>query len=228
MLSYKEYLEILEALSNEVFLKDKDIEDLDTKIGRNKNKIRIDLVDMVSKIHDNYMDFYLDVEKKLVKLIKPLIYKDKKAKLFTGLKPFESVIDKSIKRKKGYGELNDLVRGAVLFDTKELADEFVKKLMRKYSDIVVGYEEKTKGKDTEYGYYGSHHLDLNLDGLIVELQVMTRKLWNYKVEGHKIYAKTRSKEGGATEQDKKESKKIFRLANENIEWKEIDLFDDLC
>lgn len=117
------------------------------------------------------------------------------------------------------------MRGAVLFDTKEQADEFVKKFIRQNKDKVIGYEEKLKGQDTIYGYYGSHHIDLNIDGLVVELQIMTRKLWNYKKEAHLIYTKTRSGDG-PTEKDKKESKKIFALANESLEWKEVDIFEN--
>jgi len=98
MFSYKEFF-LLEKLQNEVFIGDKEIEKLETELNSGK-KDKSDLSDLVNKIHDNYSGFYDKVEKKLISMIKHLIYKDKKVKLYTNKKPIESIIDKAKLREK--------------------------------------------------------------------------------------------------------------------------------
>lgn len=129
------------------------------------------------------------------------------------IKSMGSIIDKIITRNKSLEDLSDMVRGAVLFKDGDELDKFVKNLKRKNNGYVVGYEFKEKGSDPIYGYYGSHHFDLNIDGLDVELQVMTEKLWNYKEAAHGIYTKWRSKKGVIDKFDSNLSKKLFNLGN---------------
>lgn len=130
----------------------------------------------------------------------------------TRIKPLKSVDDKVFARGKKFSDLNDLVAGAVLFDTKEEADKFVKDFRRKNADKVKGYEEKKQATAGEYGYYGAHHLDVEVNGYILEIQVMTKNLWGRKRVSHKIYTRTRST-GGGTEQDKEISRRYFKKGN---------------
>jgi len=221
----KSFTNFLESFVNPVFKDDKLVDTFDSKVKKSRDS---ELLDILLDINENYKDFYEEVKNRIVKVIRPYIYKNKKTKLLTSIKPFDSVVDKTINRKKPISEINDLVRAAILFDTKEEVDQFVKDFRRKNRDIIVGYEEKEKGGDKVYGYYGSHHFDLDVLGLIAELQVMTRKLWNYKTEAHKIYVDTRSNEKGVPEEDSRLSKKIFRIANESMEneWEEVDIFEE--
>jgi len=159
--------------------------------------------------------FYNIVDKNLPKKgVSPNAYK-----FLYQIKSMESIIDKIITRDRDLGELGDMVRGAVLFRDGEAMDDFISDLKRKNKRYITDYEFKSKGSDPEYGYYGSHHFDLNIDGLDVELQVMPDKLWKYKEAAHDIYTKWRSKKGKIDNFDRNLSKKLFRIGNttESIE-----------
>ena len=53
-------------------------------------------------------------------------------------------------------------------------------------------EDKERGSDPEWGYYGSHHYDIDFNGVICEVQIMTKRLWTYKEVGHTYYDKWRN------------------------------------
>ncbi len=202
----------LVEMVNPLYRDNREILTLDKRIYRgesDKDKLVADISDIYSRQLPR-LEHILD---KFNSLMRTAIRGYNNAKFTSNLKPLKSVIDKTIARKKGFSELNDLVRGAILFDMKEDADEFVKRFLRRNHALVVGYEEKQKGDDNKYGYFGSHHLDLNIDGIIIEVQIMSKKLWQYKKAAHKIYTATRSKEGGADNFDLYTSKKIFSMAN---------------
>lgn len=130
----------------------------------------------------------------------------------SNIKTPESVISK-VKRGKKVEDIGDLVRGAVLLPSHEAVEQFVKDFMRKNHSIIEKHEIKAHGSDKTYGYYGSQHLDLVIDGLRVELQVMTQKLWKMKEVAHGIYNKTRESPRGTTESDKIQSKNLFKTGN---------------
>lgn len=127
----------------------------------------------------------------------------------------------------------------MLLSTKEEADRYVRDFKRKNPKIVRAHEEKVAGDSGEYGYYGAHHLDIEVDGLVFELQIMSKQLWQKKSVAHKIYSTTRST--GATNKDKEISRQYFRKGNlpknECIEVDELsfvvedledfDLFEDV-
>ena len=143
--------------------------------------------------------------------------------VLTDIKTLGSVISK-VKRGKKVEQIGDLVRGAVLFPDHASVEEFVKSFVRKNQGIIAKHEIKAHGGDLDYGYYGSQHLDLMIDGLRVELQVMTQKLWKMKHAAHVIYTKTR--EEGATESDKIQSRNIFKQGNKPKYVREEDIPDD--
>lgn len=132
--------------------------------------------------------------------------------VLTNLKPVESVISK-VKRGKSVFEIGDLVRGAVLLPSHKDTELFLNGFVRKNQSIITGHEAKAKGDDKIYGYYGSQHIDLVIDGIRCELQVMTQKLWKMKHEAHKIYTRTRENKAGATESDLIQSRNMFITGN---------------
>jgi len=210
LMSFASYLQ--EGIQNPVMISDKEVRKFEA-LMKSPRISDDEKLDMLVSIYDKYKPLIDKVLSKFQNEVKKQIRGMAKVKFMSNSKPFESIRDKALARGKGFMGLNDLVRGAVLFDTKEQADKFVKDFTRKNSAKVVEYEEKEKGGDTEYGYYGSHHIGMNIDGLIVEIQVMTRKLWNYKHEAHKLYKASRSRKGGATKGEKVRSKNIFSLGN---------------
>jgi hypothetical protein len=212
IISFSSFVALQEGVVNPAMLGDKDIQKLD-KMLKNPRASEIEKRDSLASIHAKYLPLITSVMNKFQSQVKREMGNLPKVKFLAGTKPFESLISKVISRGKKISEINDLVRGAVLFDTKEQADAFVKNFTRRNSSNVVEYEVKDKGSDTTYGYFGSHHIGLNIDGIIVELQVMTRKLWNYKGSAHVIYNNTREKKGGPNKFDISQSKKIFALGN---------------
>lgn len=211
-MKFKKYLDINE-MANPIMVHDDDIKKFE-KTLKSGDYEKSKLVDLLSNIYTKYEPTLSKVKSEFEGKVKREIRKYSGIKFLTDVKTIKSIIDKAILRKKGIMTINDLVRGALLMQTKKEADDFVKNFIRKNKNVVVGYEEKKRGQDNTYGYYGSHHLDLNLNGIIVELQVMTKKLWAYKEEAHKIYTKNRSKISQAVDKfDMFTSKKIFSLAN---------------
>lgn len=109
---------------------------------------------------------------------------------FGGLKSFNSVVSKVIVRKSRKLEfMNDLVRATIYFNDQEQVEEFVKDIKRKIPTF--NHEVKERGSDVDFGYFGSHHLILIVNGIQCELQVMTRRLEAHKSEAHKIYGAVR-------------------------------------
>lgn len=198
---------------NDALLIDKEVRKFIALKGKRNTEENIEILkDIVLKNYDLLKGvrdkFYNVVSQNLPKKGSSQNYK-----FLYQIKSMSSIIDKIIKRNKSLANLSDMVRGAVLFKDPNELDEFVKNLKRKNKGYVVGYEFKAKGSDPTYGYYGSHHFDLNIDGLDVELQAMTEKLWNYKEAAHGIYTKWRSKKGKIDKFDSNLSKKLFNLGN---------------
>lgn len=109
-------------------------------------------------------------------------------KFISNIKSEQSFIDKVVNRNKPADKIRDMLRGAILLETKEDVDVQVDIMRRRLK--IVDYEYKGEGT-SEFGYYGSHHLDILLEphGVIAEVQVMHRKLWHYKEPAHDIYKK---------------------------------------
>lgn len=226
---------IHEEAMSPIFVGDPDVARIDRAISSGAVGNKQSLKDLTTQVYTKYSTAIKDAREKFERTVSSMLKKYKDAKFLVDTKSMDSVLDKVVDRKRPLGQINDLVRGAVLFDSKKAADHFVKGLLRKYPDIVVDYDKKEKGQDPTYGYFGSHHLSLVIGGLITELQVMTKKLWQYKEPAHDIYAKTRSKPEGPDAFDRHMSKKMFSIANkksESIEeesdpsntgWEEVDI-----
>ena len=140
------------------------------------------------------------------------------AKFKARIKPAKSVIDKVINRGKSLSRMPDLVAGMILVEDKETAQAITDKLARKYKDRAVGVEEKTLKPGDMLGYHGSFHTDVLLPGLdlVVELQIMTKKLGAYKEPAHDIYAKHRSAPDlrkSISPEEANLSRKLFNMGN---------------
>jgi len=107
------------------------------------------------------------------------------------IKKLKGLKSKVIARGKSLVKIGDIVRGAILFETNEEVEMFISEFRRKNRAIISEYDFKAEGSDPKFGYFGSHHVDLMIDGLVVELQVMTKRLWTYKDKAHDIYTKMR-------------------------------------
>lgn len=136
------------------------------------------------------------------------------AKVLTDIKSKKSFMDK-ITRGKNPCAIHDLLRGAVLCKDDAAVEDAVKQIRKtqQWHEI----EGKSKG-DNAFGYYGSYHLKIVIDGIICEVQVMTQRLWTYKEWGHEIYNQTRqdfAKTGHLDPALVSHSKRIFDRGNKH-------------
>lgn len=157
-------------------------------------------------------------KRELNRKLKKIIPGGRGGKLLIDIKTKNAFVDKIIGRKKPSATIFDVLRSAILVKSKGEVDRVVKAIKKtfKYSEA----EEKTKGSDTEFGYHGSWHFTVFVAGMWAEIQIMTRKLWSFKDEAHKIYNKYRSKTASDTDDDeniekldKALSKQLFNLGN---------------
>lgn len=111
------------------------------------------------------------------------------------IKKEEKFANKVLLRFKNPGQIHDVLRAAIISSDDTVIDRAVKYL--KTHTRVNQYEYKKFGQDPKYGYYGSHHFDIWIkapqaeQGIIVEVQVMSRRLWTMKDVAHELYEKWR-------------------------------------
>jgi ppGpp synthetase/RelA/SpoT-type nucleotidyltranferase len=157
----------------------------------------------------------LDVAKKAEQAFARTMKKNTKmsdSKVLVDIKSADSFVDKIVNRGKNAKKIHDLLRGAIICKTKEDVEYTVEKLKR--NAVIHELEYKEYGQDKEYGYYGSYHFKIFIEGIIAEIQVMTRKLWSYKFEAHNIYDKYRSLDKESKEFDQELKKLDLQLSRE--------------
>ena len=109
------------------------------------------------------------------------------AKVLVDVKSNKSIVSKVI-RKTPYGKMKDILRSAVIVQKQEDIPKVMDALRKNFSL----YQLKTKEKQKDpLGYYGSYHYIVDFKGALVEIQLMTKRLWTYKELGHKVYDKWR-------------------------------------
>jgi ppGpp synthetase/RelA/SpoT-type nucleotidyltranferase len=144
----------------------------------------------------------------------------KSVKILVDIKGLESFVDKAINRYplqgKGASDITDVLRSAILVSNQDEVEKTVKNIKKYFT--VAKHKEKIEGNDPTYGYYGSHHFYVKIGKLFSEIQVMTKKLWSYKDEAHKIYNKYRSikdADDRVKKLDIELSKQLFKTANKD-------------
>jgi len=215
MLRFRQFVEDLqEGIPNPAMKSNPAVKQYKKNALNNPNATQFDRSAEITKAYNNILPQLQSAKTSFEKLMRKNIKgKQGNVRIKSRIKPIKSVKDKVFGRGKKFSEMNDLVAGAVMFDTKEEADKFVKDFRRKNGDKVKGYEEKKQANAGEFGYYGAHHLDVEIDGFIFEIQVMTKQLWGRKSVAHDIYTATRST-GGGTKQDKEISRRYFKRGNQ--------------
>lgn len=174
---------------------------------------KADIADKLSSVYEKFKSFFETIKDKFKSILQKAANKFGNSKILAQLKPLKSLVDKVDGRGKRLDGITDLVRGAVIFDDKEDADRFVKDMQRKHGDKIVEFTEKTKGNDLIYGYYGTYHILLEIDGIICEIQIATKNLWKQKKLAHKVYKATRSSAEGPSKADSMLSKRLFVKGN---------------
>lgn len=148
-----------------------------------KDKEKLD--NLLDKLLDKYI---IPLKSKFESSLKRAATKD--AKIITGSKSISSIKSK-MQRGRKISNMGDLLRAAILVKTEEDAKTVLENMRKIFNIFQV--EEKEKGSDTNFGYYGSYHCDVDFHNVICEVQIMTKRLWNYKDAGHSFYDKWREK-----------------------------------
>jgi len=139
----------------------------------------------------------------------------KDAKIVASVKP-ETSIDNKLARWSAAGNgrdmstMFDVLRGSILVAEPDDVHEVIKSLSK--GEKVVKYEHK-KDPDPTWGYYGTHHLDILVDGVVAEVQIMTKRLYYRKKVAHKIFTKHRSDVEALPHHEKIRSKLLFQYGN---------------
>ena len=137
-----------------------------------------------------------------------------RGKILIGFKELAAFKSK-LGRGKAADQIHDILRSAILLNTQAEVEDVVRQLRR--SQTIHEVEFKDKGTDPAYGYYGSWHLKIVINSVIVEVQVMTRRLWTYKNWAHDFYQDYRDKGDTVPASAKAQSKYIFSMGNRSGE-----------
>lgn len=133
--------------------------------------------------------------------------------VYTDIKSQSSFLDKT--QRKDVSVITDLLRGAIIIDgTPDNVRQVARWLYN--SAQIVNYEEKSSPRPGDrMGYHGSFHIDINFGGLICEVQIMNRRLWNSKESLHSTYEMQRAGRPVATSQIINASRFFKRVNRKN-------------
>ena len=101
------------------------------------------------------------------------------AKIMVDVKKLRAFVNKTVDRGKDPSKMNDWLRGSILVnDEKDIG--IVSKNIFKAFKSVSEFDPKERGDDKQFGYYGSVHFSVDVDGVNTEIQLMTKKLYSAK------------------------------------------------
>ena len=138
-------------------------------------------------IYKTIIDDYINpIKNEYERALKTAAEKD--CKVLVSVKSLKSFISKLKRGKKPEG-ITDVIRGAILCPNDELVQKVLRNLQKKTA--VAEFETKVRGEN-DWGYWGANHLLIELsNGVLAEIQVMTKTAWTYKDAAHQIYDKYR-------------------------------------
>lgn len=204
-----------EALVNPAFMPGKKMAEFGelSKQVSSGNVSKDDVEERLYSLYIKHKSEFESIRDKYKSIITANARKFNNVKILTDMKSVSSLLDKITVRRKPLSGIVDIIRGAVILDNPQDAEKYVKDFQRKYGDKIVDLEHKAKGSDPTYGYYGTYHLLIDVDGIYCEIQIATHNLWKQKKLAHDIYTATRSSSAGVTKADSLMSKRIFVKGN---------------
>ena len=153
-----------------------------------KTEFNIANVDKLAPVvYKTIIDEYIEpIKKEYERALKAAAEKD--CKVLVSIKSQKSFISK-LNRGKKPERITDVIRGAILCPNDEIVQKVLRNLQKKTA--VAEFETKVRGEN-DWGYWGAHHLLIELsNGVLAEIQVMTKTAWTYKDAAHQIYDKYR-------------------------------------
>jgi hypothetical protein len=187
----------------------KDDGELDLVFHRVKDILSPTPVKQTFKSYVKARDMAEDRKKDFKNILEKIASKVSGSKIYTDIKNKKSFSDKLINKNKEPDQINDVLRGAIIVDNKNDIEKVVDEI--KFNFVVKKIDKKTKPEF--FGYYGATHIDVVLNGMICEIQIMTKKLWKAKLNIDEIYHNYRYKKEIPLSLLKK-SRKSFKDAND--------------
>ena len=187
-------------------------------------------------IYNKAVQMAKDNQKEFFRKVKFAARKARNAKVVTNeftIKPeksFKGKITRTDVIKKA-SEITDMLRTTITVESESDIELVTKAILKEFKVVNKkgGYVDiKSKGKDKVFGYYGSTHFLVDMNGMTSEIQLMTKRMAAYKEEAHKFYDKyrndldkkdpTKLKVGSTLNQkdfdmDKRRSKTMFAKGN---------------
>lgn len=194
-------------------------------LGKEADKIdsTVDKDQKVQKISDLYGKIEATLNSKkdqLINIMKSVGNKYRGVEYKARIKSLDSIISKIVNRGRKLSEIADLIGGMIIAQNSEDSKKIVKDFIRKNGSIVTNTDEKKLG-DNPSGYFGAFHLDVDLGGVLGEVQIMHKSLEKQKTLAHSVYASTR--DSGATKQDQDLSRKLFVKGNQPVRKEDYQL-----
>jgi len=152
------------------------------------------------------------IEPLFTKLLRKSISKStdiSKVKYYTQRKTLTSTIEKFKRKGRSIDTFSDLLRGVIIVSSKVDLRDLVDGL--KYYFDIVKIDEKYPTEDKPYG--NAIHVDVLCDGMVCEIQIMSRQLYTYKQLADKIYKSDLSPEAKRKLQKKWFDRAIFMEEN---------------
>ena len=133
----------------------------------------------VVALYKKYEPIIEDRLKKYESGLKTALKGVQNAKIMVDVKKLRAFVNKTVDRGKDPSKMNDWLRGSILVnDEKDIG--IVSKNIFKAFKSVSEFDPKERGGDTQFGYYGSVHFSVDVDGVNTEIQLMTKKLYSAK------------------------------------------------
>ena len=133
----------------------------------------------VVALYKKYEPIIEDRLKKYESGLKTALKGVQNAKIMVDIKKLRAFVNKTVDRGKDPSKMNDWLRGSILVnDEKDIG--IVSKNIFKAFKSVSEFDPKERGGDTQFGYYGSVHFSVDVDGVNTEIQLMTKKLYSAK------------------------------------------------
>lgn len=114
---------------------------------------------------------------------------------FPNIKSEKSFVNKTQERGKPMQGITDVLRGTIIVDGNAKAVRSVARALFGFPENPVAkfdYKDSPRPGDST-GFFGSYNIDITVDGLVCEIQVMTRKLYNIKNTAHGVYDRYRTR-----------------------------------
>ena len=133
----------------------------------------------VVALYKKYEPIIEDRLKKYESGLKTALKGVQNAKIMVDVKKLRAFVNKTVDRGKDPSKMNDWLRGSILVnDEKDIG--IVSKNIFKAFKSVSEFDPKERGDDKQFGYYGSVHFSVDVDGVNTEIQLMTKKLYSAK------------------------------------------------